>query len=381
MYNMRLDLSKIQHSEIVFSKLEEAINHNGTRIDVVTQPNVDDDKEEEEVNDDSSGLWKCCKNYTSINENVVRFDSKKVQTNRYTCPKNPGNFSFYYGDNDDTRDNSDEHMHIVPGLKPNLWMNKSFFFVGGSTTRQMLEQFQWEFEHQVTPSSIDSEGYDAQSRFVFKLNQGKSGCCKYDASHGLDLRQLNPTLENYLSIREPKPIDFVIINVGTWWDSNTVGTVIDENGIKWKVDTTYDWKVIGLKKTSSNSVGNTTSNNNSSSLSSTGDGFSLQTQHTKVDFASLMERAFKMMNKIKSPQTRLIWRTETKTDCPIGTGYRTPAIIPVLDDTGVGILNISEATCKYASQNLDDSATLGPHLCFPSPVLRYWLQMFQKEFL
>ena len=71
MYNMRLDLSKIQHSEIVFSKLEEAINHNGTRIDVVTQPNVDDDKEEEEVNDDSSGLWKCCKNYTSINENVV----------------------------------------------------------------------------------------------------------------------------------------------------------------------------------------------------------------------------------------------------------------------------------------------------------------------
>ena len=146
MYNMRLDLSKIQHSEIVFSKLEEAINHNGARIDVVIQPNNHDDDKEEEVNDDSSGLWKCCMDYSSINQNVVRFDSNKVKTNRYTCPKNPGNFSFYYDDDDTTRDDSKQHMHIVPSLQPNLWMNKSFYFVGGSTTRQMLEQFQWEFE-------------------------------------------------------------------------------------------------------------------------------------------------------------------------------------------------------------------------------------------
>ena len=303
--------------------------------------------------------WKCCVNSSTLN---LLLHPAVPQSGRegYRCPQNPANLSFYYDDR--------TAQHPLAPLRPALWKDKSIFFVGGSTTRQMVEQVYWELASSLPESgpSRPSWGYSYETRFVFKLTRGQTGCCNYDASHTIDLRKLDPDIEKQLLMRTPKALDYMIINVGSWWDCNAIGTVVDEHGIEWKVDTNHgkEWNVIGLKNASLDITDSTIPS------------------PPLVSFASLMERALTMMNRKKSPQTTLIWRSETKTDCPIGTkSFRTTTVIPVLKATSVPVLNISLATCQYASQNLDGSSKIGPHLCFPSPVLRYWLQVFQEKFL
>jgi hypothetical protein len=95
------------------------------------------------------------------------------------------------------------------------------------------------------------------------------------------------------------------------------------------------------------------------------------------------------MNEIKHPTTQLVWRSESKSDfpspdnqhCSVQPSFRSLTIGPVLERLNIPVLNISEATCQCNLQQLDGSRKIGPHLCFPSPVLRHWLQVFQEQFL
>jgi hypothetical protein len=257
----------------------------------------------------------------------------------YGCPEKPSNFSWYFSSGDPTAS--------TKSLDKEKWKNKKIFFVGGSTTRQMQEQLKWEMPEVSRQASFSFDN------FLFEL-QGRweSG---YDASHSVDLRNLAPDLHKGLS----SGYDFIILNVGIWWDTNFIGRVIDTNGTSWAVDSTKgkDWNILNAT--------------NSPSL-----------QPPSVLFSSLMERAFRMMLEIKSPNTTLVWRSETKTDCPPGHGHR-GSVTNVLKSLDIPVLNISEATCSYSMQELDGerSAKLGPHLCFPSVALRHWLLKFQDQFL
>jgi hypothetical protein len=283
--------------------------------------------------------WKCC-----VDSSLVDFqghpDPKSVvesPRHLYACPEKPSNFSWYFSSGDPTASRK--------SLDKEKWKNKKFLFVGGSTTRQMQEQLKWEIPEVSKQASFTFD------TFLFK-HVPRGGCCRYDASHSVDLRYLAPNLESSLA----KGYDFIILNVGTWWDSNSIGRLIDTNGTSWAVNSTKlkDWNII---------------NANNSSL-----------QPPSVLFAPLMERAFRMMLKIKSPNTTLVWRSETKTDCPPGRGHR-GSMANVLKSLDISVLNISEAICSYSMQELDDSAKLGPHLCFPSVGLRHWLLKFQDQFL
>jgi hypothetical protein len=94
----------------------------------------------------------------------------------------------------------------------------------------------------------------------------------------------------------------------------------------------------------------------------------------------MMKRALEMIIQKNKNNIQLVWRSETKTSCPVGTNFRS-SVDPVLRELNIPVLNISEATCQYASLDIDDSKKQGPHLCYPSVALRYWLQLFQHQFL
>ena len=73
--------------------------------------------------------------------------------------------------------------------------------------------------------------------FLFKRNVTNRRCCKYDASHVLDLRELEPSVASACAWA-----DFTTVNVATWWSSNTVGRVIDISGSEISARTTEnDW--------------------------------------------------------------------------------------------------------------------------------------------
>ncbi len=82
--------------------------------------------------------------------------------------------------------------------------------------------------------------------FLFDRRMLNGACCKYDGSHLLDLRKLEIGV-----LRAIRNFDYVIVNVGSWWNSNTIGIVVDEDGTHWNVTSrTDDWKLRGSNATS-----------------------------------------------------------------------------------------------------------------------------------
>ena len=286
------------------------------------------------------GQWKCCVNPHSVNRLWKHPEPQTVQDQNhdYGCPDYPSNFSWYFV--------SESHPEAM-SLDSKKWRNRSIYFVGGSTTRQMLEQYRWE----MPLSSKDAR--TITSRYLFDhIEDGKY----YTRSHIVDLRRLHPKLQETL---EASP-EFIIFNVGPWWSTNNVGYVFDKKGTKWKIGSGE--------------------NNDSEwyTLNKTTTGIS----KPDLSFANLMKMAIKLMIRFKSPKTTLVWRSEGTTDCPPSNGYR-GSVGPVLTDLRVPVLNISVATCEYLirERNGYDKEKRGPHLCFPSVALRHWLLRFQHQFL
>ena len=298
------------------------------------------------------GTWKCCVDPFVANPIRTQLNLSTLKSIRYPCPSNPSNFSWFYSS--PTKPQLERRS-----LAPMKWRNKTFLFVGGSTTRQMWEQLLWEM-----PMIGDATSF-VFDQFLFKHFEHQTRC--YNRSHGLDLRTLAPRLIDGL-----KTVDYVIFNVATWWPSLSIGYVIDENGVHWSVDGGRgEWHVLN-ETPSVSSGGGGHDSNTSSDISSP--------QPPTVSFAALMERAIRMMLAEKSSRTKIIWRSEGHTDCPPNTSFRR-SILPVLEKFDIPVLNISKAACSYMSQGLDDSFKMGPHLCFPSVALRYWLLSFQEQFL
>jgi len=270
--------------------------------------------------------WRCC-------ANISVSQKQKVQTAKnYDCVGNPSNFSYFVQGDSPAPGSITERSELVT-LNETKWLNKSIAFVGDSTTRQMYEQLMWELPRLKT-LYIDSA-------YLFSWNQTNGLCCTHDGSHSLDLRELHPGVA--LACAQ---YDFVLVNVATWWTSNSIGKVIDIGGNQIDVVTSAEhWR------------GN-------SSLQS-------------LEFASLMERALHMMLANKKTLGKLIWRSESHSGC---RGYsEKKKITPVLKRLGIHVLNISAVTCDYVEAFPDQ--TLGPHLCFPSVALRYWLKSFEDKFL
>ena len=182
----------------------------------------------------------------------------------------------------------------------------------------------------------------AGGHFLFRRNQTNGACCKYDASHELDLRELEPSVEAAL-----KNSDIIVMNVATWWASNTIGYVTDITGEKFRVNSRNDDYIVPLN--------NDTENSTRSFL-----------------FTEMLERAFHLMLAKKRKGATLVWRSESFTGCPSGDRN---GISQVLQRLGIPILNITEATCKYVQMFPDQK--LGPHLCFPSVALRHWLKSLE----
>jgi hypothetical protein len=295
--------------------------------------------------DDNDGTWKCCVDPLALNPIRQHRDPSKIENKRYSSRGNPSNFSYFY-----EYSSRQETSLISSPLNPAKWANRTFSIVGGSTSRQMYEQLQWEM-----PQVAKQASYP-MARFLFQHKE--ESCCTYDASHVIDIRDLAPGLKKALL----QKVDYIIFNVGTWWSSNSIGRLIDLDGVSWNVgtgDNQQEWSIV---------QDNTTNNNAHNDL-------------PDVSFAALMEHAIHLILKIKAPQTTLVWRSETKTDCsPIGHSFR-GSIAETLHKLQIPILNISAETCRYAEQALDDSAKMGPHLCFPSVALRLWLVKFQNQFL
>ena len=91
-----------------------------------------------------------------------------------------------------------------------------------------------------------------------------------------------------------------------------------------------------------------------------------------------MEKAFTLMLAHASKGTRVVWRSESFSQCTPGAGER-GEVQAVLKKLRVPILNITQKTCSYVQEFPKEK--LGPHLCFPSVALRYWLQAFQEKYL
>jgi len=283
--------------------------------------------------------WKCCTNSYTVNNNPTHLKATMAQeeNHNYMCPENPSNFSYYF---------SKESL-ISQRFIWSKW-NTKISLVGGSTTRQMYEQYLWE-KPQKARTNVHYAG--SSTNFLFEWEQ-VGGCCNYNRTHILNTLRLAPDLILHLKSAP----NFLIFNVGSWWSSKAIGTVIDEQNTTWSIHGTppnQEW----------------ISDNNST------------TNSPDLSFANLMERAIIMMKEKKNRKTTLIWRSETHTDCPVGSSYRS-SVVPVLQKHDISILNISQATCNYlALRNNYDRSHTGPHLCFPSVALRYWLLEFQHQFL
>jgi len=278
--------------------------------------------------------WNCCVDENDIN-NHTHGDAKKVQDSRhiYACPSNASNFSYFYGD---------EPLRF-DALK---WAGQNISIFGGSTSRQFHEQLLWELP------GVANTKFDYQ-QFLFKQGDDTT-FYKYVVE--LDLRSLASIVESL------QTDNFVIVNVGSWWDSKTIGSVIDENSIRWQVQGgPGEWKIL----------------NNSLAVNNKKNGFS----PPDVTFSKLMERCVRLMLESASSEVVIVWRSETHTDCPSGKSFRSSVSFSnMLKHYDIPILNISEASCLYKNNRIDDTYIMGPHVCFPSVSLRHWLLTFQNSF-
>lgn len=297
---------------------------------------------EYEIMNTTNSQWKCCIPRNREKQQVAHPNASEIQQKNYLCPDKPSNFLWYY---DSKRDG--EANVGLEDLNATKWKPEKIFFVGGSTSRQMKEQLEWEL-----PTALPKMN-SIIDRFLF-LNH-ETRCCDYNFNMTLDMRTLSPGIEEALE----GDYDFMVINVGTWWDSGAVGVVIDENGLSWKLNKTkkVDWTLDTI------------------------DNSHLAAENPPdVSFRAMMKRALEMIQKKNKKNIQVVWRSETKTACPVGTTFRS-SVDPVLKELNIPVLNISQATCQYHSLDIDGSKGKGPHLCFPSVALRYWLQLFQRQFL
>jgi len=155
--------------------------------------------------------WRCCLDST-LNTSF----GYELQQKSYQCPEHPSNASYYFK----KRGTSSFHE-----LEVDKWRDKRVSFVGGSVTRHMHEQLLFEG----VPVSWSKY---VGGHFLFKRNNTNGACCKYDASHELDLRELDPSVQAAL-----KSSDILVVNVASWWSSNTIGYVTDVTGQRLRVST------------------------------------------------------------------------------------------------------------------------------------------------
>jgi len=274
--------------------------------------------------------WQCCDNSAATLNLSEGYD---LQQMHYECPEHPSNFSYYF--------KQAPEPSVVPimgnALDPKKWRDKRVSFIGGSVTRQMHEQLLWE-NVPLTWSKY------AAGHFLFARNMTNGACCKYDATHELDFRYLDPSVEAALLSS-----DVIVVNVASWWASNTIGYVTDVTGERFRVDSLRDDYVV---------VNNT------------------QSDTLSFQFSALMEVALHLMLAKKRKGTTLVWRSESFSGCPSGDRG---AISEVLQRLGIPVINITEATCTYVKAFPDQC--LGPHLCFPSVAIRHWLKSLENQVL
>lgn len=285
-----------------------------------------------------SSQWKCCADPLSIEAVNKHPLLAKVQdpNHNYACPDNPSNFSWFYS----TKSNPNKPRQLVR----QKWKNKTICFAGDSTSRQMMEQFRWEMPVEAKTST------QINSYYLYSHQQvGK----RYHRNDILDLRKLHPDLVSSIQ----RGYHFLVFNAASWWDTPMAGHAIDANGTRWDIAGGHNEEWIIVNKTTS-------------------------TPKPDFSFGILMDRAIQMMLKLKHPRTKLIWRSESHTNCPVGTNFRS-SIVPVLKKyPEISTLNISQASCDFleARDQIDETIG-GPHLCFPSVALRHWLLEFQDQFL
>jgi hypothetical protein len=229
-------------------------------------------------------------------------------------------------------------------LDKQKWGKASYTFVGGSTTRQMYEQLLWEMPEMKSNKHSQYCG----ARYMFKNAFVGNGGFPFNWSHMIDLRQVAWCLKEALTKWQVRT-NYVIFNIGVWWIGPMVGTVIDEQGLHWSIadgptwkDQKHEWKIgnvttplLGSKQTAPSPP--------------------------NVTFAGYIERVVKMMLRLKSANTVLVYRSEAHTDCdPVGSSY-CGRVTQVLTKFNIPVLNISRAACL-----LDKAQHVGVHLCFPS---------------
>jgi len=181
---------------------------------------------EEQVVRAKNSDWKCCKVPQHAAVHPSTEETVALQGTEYTCNDRPSNFEWYHADN-------------LPELNATKWKPRKIFFAGASTVRQMKEQLEWEIP------SAEPQMYDEGDRqyqtdhFIFRQEHEYR-----NLFHGLvtlDLRQLSPGLEAAMKI----DYDFIILNVGVWWEMHSVGNIIELDGKKWKIQKTLyeEWRV------------------------------------------------------------------------------------------------------------------------------------------
>jgi hypothetical protein len=147
-----------------------------------------------------------------------------------------------------------------------------------------------------------------------------------------------------------------------------VGTVIDEQGLRWSISG-FSSRMSKWTKGQEWEIDNVTIPLLGSSQTAP--------SPPNVTFAAYIERVVKMMLRLQSPNTVLVYRSESHTDCnPVGSSYRGTGT-EVLTKYNIPVLNISRAACLLDKAQRQQ----GVHVCFPSVGLRHWLLQFQRQFL
>jgi len=229
------------------------------------------------------GAWNCCIDPLLVNPLRQHPAAQEVQdrSHDYSCPKeNASNFSWYYEHDSSVGKVSSTSSSTAAVRKFDRlqWKHTSIVFVGGSTTRQIMEQYRWEMPHAAQNSKA------IIARFLFHHIQ--VGNSRYGRHDVLDLNKLDPTLEQVLV--EEKP-DFIVVNVGTWWDTDCIGHVLDNKGQQWSIgfhdphNKRSEWQVRNKTRP--------------------------HFRKPNVTFAALMKRALQMMLVQASPKTTIVWRS------------------------------------------------------------------------
>lgn len=316
--------------------------------------------------------WQCCVDPLSINSMPTHPYPHKLQAKNYSCPTTPSNFSWYFGPPPPTHVH--KNMLAAPAssidknyaLDGRKWRNASYTFVGGSTTRQMHEQLLWEMPEMKSKHNSQL----CLDRYMFKHIAN----APYSRSHVIDLRQVAPCLKQALEKRQERT-NYVIFSIGPWWFTPMVGTVIDPQGLRWSISggpkwtTDQEWEIDSTTAAALPSI-----------TIDAGAGANHQTSPASppnVTFAGYIERVVKMMLRLQSPNTVLVYRSESHSDCDpvVGSSYR-GTVTEVLTKYNIPVLNISRAACL-----LDTAQRQGWHVCFPSVGLRHWILQFQRQFL